>query len=60
LLISKYIDMAEDLMVMPRSFSSGLESVNLTSPALALAMIPALETSESVSVDFPWSTGVAR
>lgn len=33
-----------------------LVSVNRISPALAPAMIPALETSESVRVDFPWST----
>ena len=30
--------------------------MNRVSPALAEAMIPALETSESVKVDFPWST----
>ena len=54
--ISKYIDMAVDLMVIPRSFSSSLVSVYRTSPALAFAMIPAFETSESVRVDFSWST----
>ena len=48
--------MAVDLIVMPRSFSSGLVSVNRTSPAFAEAIIPAFETSESVKVDFPWST----
>lgn len=45
-----------DLMVMQRSCSSFLVSVNLISPALAPAMMPALLTSESVSVDLPWST----
>lgn len=34
-----------------------LVSVALTSPALDPAMIPALARSESVRVDFPWSTG---
>src|SRR6266850_4005611 len=58
--ISKYIDMAVDLMVIPRSFSSSLVSVYRTSPALAEAMIPAFETSESVRVDFPWSTEMER
>jgi len=47
-------------MVMPRSFSSSLVSVYRVSPALAPAMIPAFETSESVSVDLPWSTGMMR
>ena len=45
-----------DLMVIQRSCSSFLVSVNLVSPALDPAIIPALLTSESVSVDFPWST----
>lgn len=54
--ISKYIDIAVDLMVIPRSFSSGLVSVYRVSPAFALAMIPAFDTRESVRVDFPWST----
>ena len=45
-----------DLMVMQRSCSSFLVSVALVSPALAAAMMPAFATSESVSVDFPWST----
>ena len=54
--ISKYIDMAVDLMVIPRSFSSSLVSVYRVSPAFAPAMIPAFETRESVRVDFPWST----
>ena len=52
----KYIEIAVDLIVIPRSFSSGLVSVNRTSPVLAEAMIPAFETRESVKVDFPWST----
>ena len=43
-------------MVMQRSCSSFLVSVNLASPAFAEAIIPALLTKESVSVDFPWST----
>ncbi len=53
---SKYMEMAVDLMVIPRSFSSSRVSVKRTSPAFALAMIPAFETRESVRVDFPWST----
>lgn len=43
-------------MVIHLSCSSFLVSVNLVSPALAEAMIPALLTSESVRVDLPWST----
>jgi hypothetical protein len=73
------MEMAVDLMVIPRSISSCLYcqkrdllwhyflavpealctyrvSVNRISPALAPAMIPALETKESVRVDLPWST----
>lgn len=42
-----------DLMVMHLSCSSFLVSVKRVSPALALAIIPALLTSESVRVDFP-------
>lgn len=42
-----------DLMVIQRSCSSFLVSVNLASPAFAEAIIPALLTKESVSVDFP-------
>ena len=53
LLTSKYIEMAVDLIVIPRSFSSSLVSVNRMSPAFAEAMIPAFETNESVRVDFP-------
>ena len=53
LFISKYIEMAVDLMVIPRSFSSSRVSVKRMSPAFADAMIPALETRESVRVDFP-------
>lgn len=45
-----------DLIVMQRSCSSFLVSVNLVSPAFADAIIPALLTKESVKVDFPWST----
>jgi hypothetical protein len=45
-----------DLIVIHLSCSSFLVSVNLVSPALDEAMIPALLTSESVSVDLPWST----
>lgn len=45
-----------DLMVMHRSCSSLRVSVNRVSPARAEAMIPALHTRESVSVDLPWST----
>ena len=50
---SKYMEIAVDLMVIPRSFSSSLVSVNRISPAFAEAIIPAFETRESVSVDFP-------
>lgn len=50
------MEIAVDLMVIPRSFSSCRVSVNLISPAFWVAMIPALETKESVRVDFPWST----
>lgn len=45
-----------DLMVMHLSCSSLRVSVKRVSPARAPAMIPALETSESVRVDLPWST----
>jgi len=45
-----------DLMVMHRSCSSFLVSVKRVSPALDPAMMPALLTKESVSVDLPWST----
>ena len=45
-----------ELIVMPRSLSSSLVSVNLVSPALELAMRPALAIRESVNVDLPWST----
>lgn len=41
---------------MHRSCSSLRVSVNRVSPARAEAMIPALHTRESVSVDLPWST----
>lgn len=57
---SKYIEIAVDLIVIPRSFSSCRVSVNRTSPAFADAIMPALETKESVNVDFPWSTGLVR
>ena len=50
---SKYMEIAVDLMVMPRSFSSGLVCVNGISPAFDEAIIPAFETNESVRVDFP-------
>lgn len=42
-------------MPSPKEYTHRV-SVNRMSPALAPAMIPALETSESVRVDFPWST----
>lgn len=45
-----------DLMVIHLSCSSLRVSVNRVSPALAPAMIPAFDTSESVNVDLPWST----
>merc|ERR1711884_616106 len=54
--ISKYMEMAVDLMVMHLSCSSFLVSVALVSPALEAAMMPALATRESVRVDLPWST----
>ena len=51
------IDMTHvDLIVMQRSCSSFRVSVNLVSPARDEAMMPALLTRESVSVDLPWST----
>lgn len=50
---SKYIEIAVDLIVIPRSFSSSLVSVNRMSPAFAEAMIPAFDTRESVRVDLP-------
>merc|ERR1712142_1063036 len=54
--ISKNMEMAVDLMVIHLSCSSFLVSVALVSPALEAAMIQAFATSESVSVDLPWST----
>lgn len=45
-----------DLIVMQRSCSSLRVSVKRVSPARAEAMMPAFDTSESVKVDFPWST----
>lgn len=42
-----------DLMVIQRSCSSLRVSVKRVSPALAPAMIPALDTKESVNVDLP-------
>lgn len=53
---SKYIEMAVDLMVIPRSCSSARVSIERASPALPVEMIPALARSESVRVDLPWST----
>jgi len=47
------MDIAVDLMVIPRSFSSSRVSVKRTSPVFDEAIIPAFDTSESVSVDFP-------
>lgn len=41
---------------MQRSCSSFRVSVKRVSPARAEAMMPALHTRESVSVDLPWST----
>jgi hypothetical protein len=54
----KYIEIAVDLIVIPRSFSSCLVSVKRISPAFDDAMIPALDTRESVRVDLPWSTAI--
>lgn len=48
--------MAVDLIVTPRSCSSGRVSVNRAVPALPAEIIPARWTSESVRVDLPWST----
>lgn len=42
-----------DLIVIHLSCSSFLVSVNRISPALLGAIIPALDTRESVKVDFP-------
>mmetsp|Transcript_4131 Transcript_4131/g.15992 ORF Transcript_4131/g.15992 Transcript_4131/m.15992 type:complete len:217 (-) Transcript_4131:62-712(-) len=53
---SKNMDTPVDLMVTPRSCSSARVSVKRASPAALAEMIPALDTSESVSVDLPWST----
>eukprot|EP00834_Sanchytrium_tribonematis_P006643 NODE_508_length_6671_cov_0.774041.p5 type:complete len:103 gc:universal NODE_508_length_6671_cov_0.774041:2145-1837(-) len=50
------MEIAVDLMVIPRSASSARVSVYLISPDLPVEMIPALETRESVNVDLPWST----
>jgi hypothetical protein len=47
------MEIAVDLMVIPRSCSSERVSIARVSPALAEAMIPALESRESVRVDFP-------
>lgn len=49
-------EMAVDLIVMQRSCSSLRMSVKRVSPAPAEAMMPALHTRESFSVDLPWST----
>jgi hypothetical protein len=48
-----YREIAVDLIVTPRSCSSGRVSVKRASPALEAEMIPARWTSESVRVDFP-------
>jgi hypothetical protein len=47
------MEIAVDLIVMPRSCSSGLVSITFASPAFADAIIPAFETRESVRVVFP-------
>merc|ERR1719237_1541738 len=54
--ILKNMEMAVDLMVMQRSCSSFLVSVALVSPAFEAAMIPALETRESVMVELEGET----
>lgn len=51
-----YREIAVDLMVIHRSCSSCRVSVKRASPAFAAEIIPARWTSESVRVDFPWST----
>ena len=51
-----YSEIAVDLIVIHRSCSSCRVSVNRASPAFAAEIIPARWTSESVRVDFPWST----
>mmetsp|Transcript_19713 Transcript_19713/g.68342 ORF Transcript_19713/g.68342 Transcript_19713/m.68342 type:complete len:238 (-) Transcript_19713:45-758(-) len=56
ILYSKNMEMPVDLIVMPRSASSARVSVYRVSPACFCAMMPALATRESVSVDLPWST----
>mmetsp|Transcript_108479 Transcript_108479/g.302514 ORF Transcript_108479/g.302514 Transcript_108479/m.302514 type:complete len:213 (-) Transcript_108479:2-640(-) len=53
---SKYRDTPVLLIVTPLSCSSARVSVKRASPACLAEMIPALQMSESVSVDFPWST----
>ena len=50
------MDTPVDLMVMPRSASSARLSVKRAVPAACALMMPAFCTSESVSVDLPWST----
>lgn len=50
---SKNMEIAVDLMVIPRSCSSARVSVARASPARELAMIPALDNRESVKVDLP-------
>jgi hypothetical protein len=47
------MEIAVDLMVIPRSFSSSLVCVKNASPAFAEAIIPAFENRESVRVDLP-------
>jgi hypothetical protein len=51
-----HMDTPVDLMVMPRSASSARLSVKRAVPAACALMMPAFCTSESVSVDLPWST----
>lgn len=50
------MEIAVDLIVIPRSCSSFRVSVRRDSPARPPAMIPALARRESVRLDFPWST----
>mmetsp|Transcript_20616 Transcript_20616/g.66123 ORF Transcript_20616/g.66123 Transcript_20616/m.66123 type:complete len:292 (-) Transcript_20616:195-1070(-) len=50
---SKYSEIPVDLIVMHRSCSSARVSVKRASPAFLAAIMPALDTSESVRVDLP-------
>ena len=54
--ISNIIETPEDLMVIPCSFSSSIESSPQTVPAMSLEIYPDLAKKESEIVVLPWST----